>query len=111
MQLKDGLTTQILALTLAEKAEVIQLLTQTSSNGINKTPGVCGGDACVGNTRIPVWLILSLRRQGAKDVEILQLYPQLSAADLVNSWIYGEAYSEEIETALKEQNEAMECEI
>lgn len=56
------LETQILSLTPTEKAEVIQILTQTLSNGslgIKKTPGVCGGDACIGNTRIPVWSLVS----------------------------------------------------
>jgi hypothetical protein len=53
----EELETQILALPPAEKAEIIQLLTQGLTHGsqpIKKTPGVCGGDACVGNTRIPV---------------------------------------------------------
>lgn len=99
--------TQLLSLTLIEKAEVIQALTQTLSNGsrgIIKTPGVIGGDACIANTRLPVWLFVSLRRQGATDAEILQLYPHLTA-DLLNIWVYAEAYSEEIEQALKEQEE------
>jgi uncharacterized protein (DUF433 family) len=48
---------------------------------------------------------VSLRRQGATDAEILQLYPHLTAADLLNIWVYVEAYSEEIEQALKEQEE------
>ncbi|WP_445242043.1 DUF433 domain-containing protein [Microcoleus sp. LEGE 07076] len=24
----------------------------------SKTPGLCGGDACIGNTRIPVWSLV-----------------------------------------------------
>lgn len=32
---------------------------------IRKTSGVCGGYACVRNTRIPVWTLVSLRQQGA----------------------------------------------
>jgi uncharacterized protein (DUF433 family) len=24
--------------------------------GIERTPGVCGGDACIAGTRIPVWV-------------------------------------------------------
>ncbi|NEP91259.1 MAG: DUF433 domain-containing protein [Okeania sp. SIO2C2] len=40
------------------------LATQSlASQGINKTPNVCGGDACVGNTRIPVWSLVSDRLQ------------------------------------------------
>jgi uncharacterized protein (DUF433 family) len=108
------LKTQLLALTPAEKAEAIQILTQTVSNGsrgITKTPGVCGGGACIANTRLPVWLFVSLRRQGATDAEILQRYPDINAADLVNVWAYAEGNQEEIEIALREQEEAMARQI
>ena len=30
---------------------------------IQKIPGVCGGHACVRNTRIPVWTLVSLRQR------------------------------------------------
>ena len=46
---------------------------------------------------------MSLRRQGSSDAELLQFYPQLNAANLVNVWTYAEANSEEIETALREE--------
>jgi hypothetical protein len=58
--LLEELETQLLALTPTEKAEVIRLLAQSLSNswpGITKTPDVCGGDACIAKTRIPVWLL------------------------------------------------------
>lgn len=105
------LENQLLALAPAEKAEVIQLLTQGlghGSQGITKTPGVMGGDACIANTRLPVWLFVSLRRQGATDAELFNAYPQLTAADLVNVWAYAEAHSGEIETALQEQEDAIQ---
>lgn len=69
MTLKD-LKPQLLALSLTEKAQVIQILAASLSNGwvgIEKTPGVMGGDACIRQTRIPVWLLVSLRQQGASD--------------------------------------------
>ncbi|MBW4573494.1 MAG: DUF433 domain-containing protein [Tolypothrix carrinoi HA7290-LM1] len=113
MTLKE-LEAQLLALNLTEKAEAIQILTKSLSNGsqgITKTPGVCGGDACVANTRLPIWLFVSLRRQGTTDAELLEFYPYLSAADLVNVWAYADAHSEEIETALREQDEAIKQEL
>lgn len=108
MTLKE-LEPQLLALTSAEKAQALQILTKTLSNGssgIRKTPGVVGGDACIGSTRIPVWGLVSLRGQGASDAHILQGYPQLTAADLVNAWAYAEAYPAEIEAALRDEDEA-----
>lgn len=103
------LEAQLLALNLTEKAEAIQILTKSLSNGsqgITKTPGVCGGDACVANTRLPIWLFVSLRRQGTTDAELLKFYPYLSAADLVNVWAYADANSKEIEQAIRENEEA-----
>ena len=108
MTLKE-LEAQLTALTAAEKAEVIQILVSSftrSGHGIQKTSGVMGGDACIGQTRIPVWLLVSYRHQGANDARILEGYPQLSAADLVNAWAYAEAHPEEIEAAIREQDEA-----
>jgi len=90
---------------LAECA--VQTLTQNlheGSRGITKTDGVCGGTACIARTRIPVWLLVESRRQGISEAQLLNDYPHISAADLVNAWAYAEAYPEEIETAIQ-QNE------
>ena len=108
MTLKE-LQPQLLALTPEEKAQAIQFLAQSLSNfwfGIQKTPGVMGGEACIRKTRIPVWLLASYRRQGATDAHILEGHPDLSAADLVNAFSYTEAYPDEIERAILEQEEA-----
>jgi uncharacterized protein (DUF433 family) len=108
------LEAQILTLTAIEKAQIIQMLMQaigSGSRGITKTPGVMGGDACLANTRLPVWLFVDLRRQGASDAELLETYPHLAAADLVNIWAYATAYPDEIETALREQDLAMQEDV
>lgn len=110
MTLKE-LEPQLLALTPVERAAAIHLLTRPlnhGSSGINKTPGVVGGDACVGNTRIPVWSLVSYRRLEASDAFILEAFPQLSAADLVNAWAYAEAHPEEIEQAIQENDDTMD---
>ncbi|BAZ13185.1 hypothetical protein NIES4071_50240 [Calothrix sp. NIES-4071] len=103
------LETKLLSLTPIEKVEAIRILTKsisTKERGVTKTPGVIGGDACIGGTRIPVWLLESYRRQGATDADILDQYPQLSAIDLVTAWLYAEAFSDEIYYAIQKQEEA-----
>lgn len=102
---------QLLALDPAEKAEAIQLLTQNLSNGsrgITKTPGVCGGDARIAKTRIPVWSLINYRRLGASDATILEAFPHLTAVDLVNASAYADAHQSEIELAIKENDEVMQ---
>ena len=108
MTMKE-LEKKILTLTPDEKSQVIQLLVQSLSNtwqGIEKTPGVCGGDARIAKTRIPIWSLVNYRILGASDVRILQYFPHFSAADLANAWAYAEAHPEEIEAAIARNEEA-----
>jgi len=107
MTLHD-LESKLLALTPSEKLEAIHILAHSLSHnwrGITKTPGVCGGDACIAGTRIPVWVLVQARNLGISEIELLRDYPTLSVIDLANAWIYANANAEEIETAIQE-NEA-----
>lgn len=108
MTLKE-MQRQLLALTPEEKSQAIQLLVQSLSNswqGIEKDPQIMGGDACIRQTRIPIWLLVSLQQQGASEAYILEDYPSLSTADLVNAWLYAETHPEEIEAAIQRQEAA-----
>ncbi len=100
---------ELLALTPNEKAQAIQMLAQSLGNtwrGVEKTSGVCGGDACISGTRIPVWVLVNARNLGISEAQLLKDYPTLSATDLTNAWVYASTYSEEIETAIRENEEA-----
>lgn len=108
MTLKE-LETTLRALNPAEKAEALQIITQSLSNasrGIAKTPDVCGGDACIAGTRIAVWLLVESRRLGVTEAQLLDDYPHISAADLVNAWAYADANPREIEEAIRKNQEA-----
>lgn len=100
---------QLLALSTKEKAMVIQLLASSISNtweGISKTPGVMGGEACIRQTRIPVWLLVSLRKQGSTDSHLIENYVGLTKADLTNAWLYASAHEQEIDSAIAQQEAA-----
>jgi uncharacterized protein (DUF433 family) len=93
-----------------EKAQLLQWVVSDLTNifpGIEKTPGVCGGDACIAGTRIPVWAIVNARRLGMPDKEILYNYPSLVREDLKNARNYYRANKEEIDEQIQE-NEADE---
>ena len=79
----------------------------TTTSKITKTPDICGGDACIRGTHIPVWVLANSRRQGASDHDILLAYPSLRATDLEAAWEYSAANPEEIQLAILE-NEAGE---
>lgn len=89
----------------AEKAELVQKLIQDITDtwpGIEKIPGVAGGDACIVRTRIPVWALENYRHLGWSEGTILENYPTLWAADLVNAWAYVDSHQKEIERAIHE---------
>lgn len=72
---------------------------------IKKTPGVCGGHACVRNTRIPVWTLVSLRQQGATEQELLNNYPGLTLEDLTAVWGYYYNHKSEIDLTIVEMED------
>jgi uncharacterized protein (DUF433 family) len=98
------LETKLLTLTSSEQAQVIQTLMLTlgkDSRGITKTPGVCGGTACIANSRIPIWSLIEARTLGYSEADLLTSYPKLTAADLTQAWIYAATHPEAIATAIQ----------
>lgn len=98
---------QLAELSRAEKAQAVQILMRDLGNvwpGIEKTPGVVGGDACIVRTRIPVWALENYRHLGWSEAQILVNYPALHAVDLVYTWAYVDAYREEIDRAICENS-------
>jgi uncharacterized protein (DUF433 family) len=82
-------------------------MTSTAS-WISKKPERCGGDACIRDSRIPVWVLVGYHRDGASDTDILQWYPELTPADLKAAWEYAAANAEEIDQAIRENEEGEE---
>ncbi len=70
---------------------------------IRKTPGVCGGDACIGDSRIMVWLLVAMQRRGLSDQQILAGFPTLTLADLAAAWEYNRRQPDEIDDAIATQ--------
>lgn len=92
--------TIIAGLSRAEKAQILQSIVRDLGDafpGIESTPGVSGGEPCVVRTRIPVWVLVQLRKLGSTDADILRAYPTLRAEDLANAWAYARVYRDEIE--------------
>lgn len=93
------------ALTPGEKAQVLKWVVQDLGGafaGIDSRPDVCGGEACIVRTRIPVWLLEQSRRLGASEESLLAAYPALRAEDLVNAWAYARSHQAEIDAWIRE---------
>ena len=72
---------------------------------IRKTPGMCGGAACIGATRIPVWLIISFIKLGETENGLLQSYPQLTGEHLDLVREYYRSHKTEIDRNIREQDD------
>jgi uncharacterized protein (DUF433 family) len=72
---------------------------------ISKKPDRCGGDACIRETRIPVWVLVNYRRLRSSDPDIRGAYPGLTPADLEAAWEYAAANLAEIDSDIRENEE------
>ncbi|MBI5486733.1 MAG: DUF433 domain-containing protein [Deltaproteobacteria bacterium] len=106
---REQLESQLASLRPAERAQLLQQLVGALVDawpGIEKDPLVAGGEACVVRTRIPVWCLARFRRLGWSEARILENYPTLRAADLVSAWAYTDAHPDEIDRAVRDNEEA-----
>jgi uncharacterized protein (DUF433 family) len=78
----------------------------TPASWVEKSPGVCGGDARIRKTRITVWGLVERRNLGLSDAEILENLPDLTPADLAVAWDYDAQHREEIDQAIRENEQA-----
>ncbi len=79
--------------------------TTTKKSWVQKTPGVCGGRACIRNSRITVWGLVNSRRLGATDDQILQNIVGLMPADIQVAWDYYRTHPAEIDEDIRENEE------
>lgn len=102
----DAVRELIAELSPAERAQARRWLADSrrESPGIERVHGVCGGEACLLRTRIPVWVLVHARNLGTDDSDLLSAYPSLRAEDLDNAWAYYDGHREEIDR-LVEENE------
>ncbi len=80
----------------------------TASSRVSKTPGVCGGDACITGTRIPVCVLVNYGRLRGSKAGLLDAYPSLTAADLEAAWEYAATHLHEISRTIRENEEGEE---
>jgi uncharacterized protein (DUF433 family) len=79
----------------------------TDQSWIQITPDVCGGEACIRNTRTPVWSLVVARRLGVSDAALLHYFvTPLSLADVQAAFAYYEQHPEVIELEIQLNQEA-----
>ena len=105
----DQMEEMIMALTPAERAQLLQKIVQHLGENfpnIESDPTICGGEPRIVRTRIPIWVLVQARRLGTTEADILKSYPSLRAEDIVSAWAYYRSHKEEIEQQIRENEEA-----
>ena len=76
------------------------------SDRVRHNPEVCGGAACIRNTRHRIAGLVQWRRLKLADLEILRRHPDLTQADLDSAWKYYGENPAEIDRAIREDEDA-----
>lgn len=80
-----------------------------SKEHITKTPGICGGKACIAGHRIRVMDIVGMHDQaGLSPEEIVTELPSITLADVFAALAYYFDHREEIESEFKREVELAE---
>ena len=72
---------------------------------VQKTPNVCGGDACIRKTRITVHGLVHYRQLGFSDQRLLEVIQGLTQDDLTAAWEYNRLHQAEIDEEIRLNNE------
>jgi len=96
-------------MTRSERMRLLQRLVRDLGDafpGVESRPDVCGGEACIVRTRIPVWVLVQAQRLGVTEADLLRAYPTLHSEDLANAWAYYRTHRDEIERQICQNEEA-----
>lgn len=84
--------------------EIIDEIASQPTRYIERRPGVQGGDACIAGTRIPVWVLAAMHKQGDTVEDVLEAYPNLTAAQVHAAFSYYYDHRAEIDAVVEAQN-------
>ena len=84
--------------------QVISNLLAQPTTYIEARPGVQGGAPCIRGTRIPVWVLAAMHKQGDTADDILEAYPNLSAAQVHAALAYYYEQRVAIDATIAAQN-------
>jgi uncharacterized protein (DUF433 family) len=79
---------------------------RTAKSWVQKTPDVCGGDACIRGTRVPVWAVIAARQGSVTDADLLKYFvTPLTPEDLEAATVYYERHRDEIDKNIADNDD------
>jgi uncharacterized protein (DUF433 family) len=106
MQVRNVKDQMAIAVSNPDRRQAVSTDKPVTKSWIQKSPGVCGGEPCVRNTRQTVAGLVEWKKQGLSDARILEHHPDLTQADLEAAWAYYDAHRADVEQTVKEDAEA-----
>jgi len=81
-------------------------MAQVLTERITRTPGVCGGKACIAGTRIRVMdIVIWYEHQGMTPDEIVDQFPTITLSDVHTALAYYYDHIEEIREEMRREEE------
>ncbi len=74
---------------------------------VRETPGVCGGYPCVGNTRIPVRILVQTYQETGSLEPIQEAYPYLTREQIQGALDYYAAHPERVDEDIERHARAL----
>ena len=84
--------------------QVVSDLALQPTKYIVSRPGVQGGSPCIRGTRVPVWVLAAIHKKGDTPEDILEMYTNLSAAQVYAALSYYYEHRAEIDAEIAAQN-------
>jgi len=82
-------------------------MSETITQRITKTPGVCGGRACIAGHRIRVMDIVAWHEEeGKTPAEIVEMFPSITLSDVHSALAYYYDHADEIQQDFRDQSVA-----
>lgn len=99
---------QLAHLTQQTIEQVINEMVIQPTKYVVARPGVQGGQPCIRGTRIPVWVLAAMHKQGDTAEDILDAYPNLDAAQVYAALSYYYEHRSAVDATIAAQNAYLE---
>ena len=77
------------------------------SDVVRETPGVCGGYPCVGNSRIPVWCLVTNHRKTGDINVVIETFPTLTPDQIRGALAWYAEHPERVDEDIERNERAL----
>lgn len=71
--------------------------------GVFQTPGISGGEPCLGATRVPVFRVVKFLKEGVAETDIIEIFSSLNLYDVEVAKCYYSQFADKVDASIKEE--------